>query len=160
MPDELTVQGLRSLLHLLPPAEAALIRERLGVPASGPVGPTSTHHEGRTPREPPGLRSDVLGAERTAGDPTAGELVHRLRSARGRRRLVRARAVVGQLRSADWPVVVRAHAAGPLPGIGRWAPAERLDCPGELRGPDWNRRVRLSRARACRCAAPGQWPSS
>ncbi|MGW4646839.1 hypothetical protein [Kitasatospora sp. NPDC004289] len=63
----------------------------------------------------------------------AEELIARLRAARGSRTLNGARVAAGELRRADWPLVVAAHAAEPLPGRARWALAEQFECPAELR---------------------------
>ncbi|MFJ8042505.1 hypothetical protein ACIRBX_18655 [Kitasatospora sp. NPDC096147] len=104
---------------------------------------------------PPGLATDVLagvpfGPGRTepvpvlparygvwvpapvAPDPVE-ELLARLRAAVGPRKLRSARVMAGQVRHADWQLVSEAHAAAPLPGLARWALAERIDCPAELR---------------------------
>ncbi|MFI5530588.1 hypothetical protein ACIA8O_18805 [Kitasatospora sp. NPDC051853] len=63
----------------------------------------------------------------------ADELIAQLRAAVGPKRLRSARSAAGQLRYSDWPLVAEADAAEPLPGFARWALAERIDCPAELR---------------------------
>lgn len=163
MPEEPPVQGLRYVLGLLDAADAGPVRERLGIAGDGPVGPTALHHEGRLIRDllrdegsvwiwileegdpraramllasnllPLGLRKDLERVGRSVRDLSGRELVYGLRRVEGRGRLRKARDLVAQLRGDDWPVVADAHADEPLPGIARWALAERIDCPQQLR---------------------------
>ncbi|GAA1143423.1 hypothetical protein F4556_005821 [Kitasatospora gansuensis] len=65
--------------------------------------------------------------------PPSAELVDRLRRAVGSGSLRGARQVARGLRRADWPQVVAAHQEEPFPGYARWALAEQIDCPPELR---------------------------
>ncbi|MER5864861.1 hypothetical protein [Kitasatospora sp. NPDC002040] len=65
--------------------------------------------------------------------PTVAGLIDSLRGAVGSGTLRVARAAAGTLRRADWPLVVAAHQDEPFPGFARWALAEQIDCPAELR---------------------------
>ncbi|KQV21732.1 MULTISPECIES: hypothetical protein [unclassified Kitasatospora] len=65
--------------------------------------------------------------------PVTSGLIRRLRKAEGRGALADARAAAEELRRADWPLVAAAHREHPYPGYARWALAEQVDCPAELR---------------------------
>lgn len=104
-----------------PVAECVVRGERL------PIGLRHDLAEGVVP----GLRGFAAGSARTAL-PLA-EVVGRLRALAGSGQLKAARAVVGEIRSADWPEIAREDAERAFPGFARWALLQRVDCPDGLR---------------------------
>jgi len=125
--DDPAVNRLLFDLELLPPglnhdvvggvafAPGSPDRGRSGVlrhdlPAFGPDDP----RRGRE-TDLPGILAALYAAE-AAGKP-----------------LRPSRRAAAEVRSAYWPEILAAHRAEPLPGYARWALAERIDCPAELR---------------------------
>ncbi|MFJ9521163.1 hypothetical protein ACIRPK_23305 [Kitasatospora sp. NPDC101801] len=82
-------------------------------------------------RDGPAPEGQVLTRHSELGAPAA--VIDRLRQATHGRSLRAAKTAARQLRRADWPLVVAAHQEQPLPGYARWALAEQIDCPPELR---------------------------
>ncbi|WP_457032869.1 hypothetical protein [Kitasatospora sp. P5_F3] len=70
---------------------------------------------------------------RHSGFAVPEQLIGKLRRATGSGSLKDAREAARELRRADWPLVASAHRKEPFPGYARWALAEQIDCPPELR---------------------------
>ncbi|WP_405016756.1 hypothetical protein OHV05_06330 [Kitasatospora sp. NBC_00070] len=82
-------------------------------------------------RDGPAPEGQVPTRRSDLGAPAA--VIGRLRQATDRGSLRKAKAAARELRRADWPLVMAAHEEQPFPGYARWALAEQIDCPPELR---------------------------
>ncbi|GAA2797195.1 hypothetical protein GCM10010441_23000 [Kitasatospora paracochleata] len=127
--DDPAVNAALYGLGLLPPGLARDVVQ--GVPFA-PVERTFPDTDDRRVPLSPQLR--VHPEDPRLGDGfTAAEILALLYRGQGTNGLRRARRAAREIRTAHWPEVARAHREDPLPGFARWALAERIDCPTQLR---------------------------